>query len=159
MHSLWRFVLVWLMALAIPVQGVAAAGMLHCDASPAQPQQGAAHAHVHAGHSHAGDVHAGDAHAGDAHAGGAHAGGAHAGDAHASDAQGAAAADDPADDTNAFGHKCSACAACCAGLAIPAQAAEFSSPIVASFAALPPGAAPAFFVLGRLDRPPRPTLA
>lgn len=141
--------LVWLMALAIPVQGVAAVGMLHCAASPQQePLALTAPAHAEAMHAHGpGSHHAHPAHAGHGHDG------HHVGDGHGP------AADDPADNTTSLGHKCSACAACCAGLALPAHAVEFSSPIVASFAALPPGATPVRFVLGRLDRPPRPTLA
>lgn len=131
MRSLWRFVLVWLMALAIPVQGVAAVGMLHCAAAPAD-QAHALHDGHHPGHHHAG----GDqAEAGD--------------DAGLSQA----------DDGHALGHKCSACAACCAGLGLPAHVAEFGKANVAQAIALPPVAAPAGVVLGRLDRPPRPTLA
>lgn len=137
MRSLWRFVLVWLMALAIPVQGVAAVGMLHCAAAPAH-QAHTLHDGHHDGHHHAG----GDQ--------------AQVGDqAEVGDDAGLS----PADDGHTLGHKCSACAACCAGLGLPAHVAEFGSPGVAQAIALPPGAAPASIVPGRLDRPPRPTLA
>lgn len=145
MRSRFRSALMWLLFLALPFQGLAAATMLGC--GPVHERMAAtANAHA-AAHSHAGDHahrHAGDTHAdADAHAG--------------HGAQAAGGSDDAvAHHLGPLGKlKCSACAACCVGAALPT--AEVA------VAAVPPAFTPALFVKpqhvdflsGTLDRPPR----
>lgn len=109
MHRLLRAVFVWVMVIAIPVQGMAASAMLFCgashqrmahamlrDASPAAASH-AAHGHDHAAMGHG---------------------------AHPAAAQAAAPADagGSADLSSFQGpSSCSACAACCLALALPAS--------------------------------------
>ena len=139
---IWPFV-IWLLALAVPTQGLAAATMLHC----APAGGGAAGTAAHGSHDHAGSAphHHGSAAADDAHS--------HAGHP-------AAAADHGASgDTPSPGvHKCSACAACSVGLGLP-SAAYVTPGAAAATAVLPAPAAPhvAFFTSGP-DRPPRALL-
>jgi hypothetical protein len=109
LHSL----LVWLMAIAMPVQGIAASMMLACGPAHERMVQGVSHVVVAAGHDHAGE------HSHDDHGAGSpvHAHdepnpGATAG----ADANGAEA---PAVHHGKF--SCSACAACCIMLAPPAS--------------------------------------
>ncbi|MBE7417955.1 MAG: hypothetical protein HS128_09380 [Ideonella sp.] len=100
----------WLLALALPLQGLAAATMLHCVP--------AADAARHAAHEH------------------------HASMAHDGDAQ-------------IQVHKCSACAACSVGLALPSASHTLPEPAVAPQAApAPDGGHAAFFTSGP-ERPPR----
>jgi hypothetical protein len=130
--SLLRPLLVWLMVLALPLQGLAAATMLNCatahgaeGATVAAHGDSAPHDHDH-DHDHGAMT-------------GAHADAA--GDAHAPD------------------HKCSACAACHASLGLPAalpllpdfDVAEAHRPVPAI------GVSP--FLTGGLERPPRSALA
>jgi hypothetical protein len=135
------------MALALPLQGMAAAGSWHC--TPA-------HGHMHAAgvgpmpaQSH-GQVHA----ALPDHL--VHAAaqvGSQAGDA----------APDGAGSQELSGSfssaKCSACAACCAAAALPAD--DVRIPVVPGDTFVAPArmAAPLSFVPGGLDRPPRTRLA
>jgi hypothetical protein len=141
---MFRAVLIWLLALALPAQGVMAATMVFCgpnhherasasaaghDADPAQqPHEPAAHAH--------------DA-ATDGHVGMAAADGTDAPDKFAQSAL----------------HKCSVCASCCSAAAIldtaPKPHALEAAP--ADFAALAPVIEP--FAVGGPDRPPRRPLA
>lgn len=152
MRSFWRVLLVWLAALAIPIQGVAAVGMTHCQGAPGPAQQHGAHAHTHPQglHSQAGQRHHGDQHLheqahGDHHAmnGSAHAamhdhmaveaqraGFDHAGEeGNGAWPPGAATPDTSAASSHAgkvsgVDKKCSACAACCAAVALPAHVPE-----------------------------------
>lgn len=93
---------VWLLIVAIPVQGLAATAMTHCGAR----HSGAVAATLvdHALHDHAAAWHDGASH--------------HSAHQHAS------ASDGPVD-TSDLKHdgyvKCSACAACCLGLALPSS--------------------------------------
>lgn len=125
-----RLLLLWLLAVALPMQGAAAAAMLHC--SQAQPVgQVATQSHAHH-HDHAamqGQVDAGDALAG-----------AH--DDHAAGKTG-----------------CSACASCCHAVAFPATAIVLPAqePAFTPFA-LPAHAAVVFLTDGP-ERPPRARLA
>lgn len=139
---IFRSTVMWLLLLALPLQGFAAATMLNCgpnhhqmwEASIATP----ALSHEHSG---AGDHH-------------------HPMASAVPDQTSASGA--PGDDgspvqqlTQLSKFKCSACAACCMGAALPATALTFQSP--------PPATAPDFSVLashvGFLtdgpDRPPR----
>jgi hypothetical protein len=135
MRSLMRFVLLCLMAVALPVQGFAATGALHCGAMHQRMQ--AANAHHHddgADHHHA-----------------------HAGASQAKASPDAGPDDGAARVGGAF--KCSACAACCVGLGLPAGTPNVPQGPSEQFA--PPRAMPsdAAFLTGGLDRPPRLVLA
>ena len=119
-----RNALMWLLLLALPLQGFAAATMLHCGAGHQQTAASSlsksASAHQH-----------------------------EAGQAH----RHAAASDTPQPDLTKS--KCSACAACCMGTALPAAALAFE-PFAPALA--PPSfvSAPAIgFVTDGPDRPPR----
>lgn len=136
MRVLARCLLIWLMALAVPMQGMAAASLRHC--LPSHQRSGTLLA---AGHSQTGPSH-----------------GHHATDS----AAGAGAAHDAGPDKTADGHKagkCSACAACCVALGLPAPAVRVPVVPADSFIAILRTEAPPSFVPGRLDRPPRRTLA
>jgi hypothetical protein len=144
MLSRFRSSLVWLLLLALPLQGFAAAAMLHCGPSHhrmlAASSVAAAESHMHA-HMHATSGHHHGQETGLEH--------------------GAADAGTPAahdlDTLSKF--KCSACAACCTGAAMPTAALFIPS--------LPPAGTPAValiasraeFLSGGLDRPPRILLA
>jgi hypothetical protein len=139
MRSLLRLMLLCLMAVALPLQGFAATGALHCAAMHERMQVQAAHHHDD-----------GAAHSHDGH------GGHHA--ANATPPSGDGGHDDgPARVGGTF--KCSACAACCVGLGLPASAIT-----------LPPGPAErvaprlvadavAAFLTSGPERPPRARLA
>jgi len=145
MRFLLRSLFVWLMALALPLQGMAAAGMQAC--GPMHERTGSAAsasaAHV-PGHEHAQFSHS-------AHA-------AHStdhGDAHP------AAADLSPEDSElpAAGHQCGACASCCPAVALPSEVA-FALASGAGAVVIP--AAPArvaSFVPPGFERPPRAILA
>lgn len=153
-----RAFLVWVMAIAMPVQGMAASAMLFCGPSHERMMQRlvvdapamASHHGAGAGHDHAATDHGEHRHA-----------------AHAAHAD--AVAPDPAAEADADGaggmsphhaqFNCSACAACCFMLALPASFAlpEAVSPV---HAVHPPPAAPvASHPPDGLDRPPRTVLA
>ena len=142
MTSCLRFALMWLLLLALPLQGIAAATMLHC--GPGHHGMLAADAPV--AHPSAGDS--------SSHHGGA-------GHGHAT-MQASGSADHPpsaADLSRQSKFKCSACASCCLGVALPAA--------VITFATFAPADAPAFqvriepvgFFTDGPDRPPRIRLA
>lgn len=126
-----KFALAWILALALPMQALAAATMLHCAQGPLPQAAPALHAHV--GHHDAAAAEAGMAHDTAAH---------HVGNA---------------DDDGT--HHCSACAACVAGAALP-SAASVTLPIDAAGAQLvPPVSRECSVVLAGLERPPRSHLA
>lgn len=133
--------LVWLVLFALPLQGYAAATLLHCGPghhrAAAAAMVGPSGAHHHAMH-------------GDDHASG------HAG------ADGAMVSAGIGDDGASLDHldklskaKCSACAACCVGAALPTATLEFAA---VAGATVPTPFVPASrvgFYTDRLDRPPR----
>ena len=142
MASGFRSAVMWLLLLALPLQGFAAATMLNCGPNHHQMWQASigtqAAAHEHSGH------------------------GEHHHPMVSADSDQTSASSEPDDGKSSVQQlselskfKCSACAACCMGVALPASALTFQSP--------PPAAAPDFFVLashvGFLtdvpDRPPR----
>jgi hypothetical protein len=155
MWSTIRAMLFWLIVLAMPVQGFAAAGMLHCAVGHGTAAGVAASNAGHTGARSADpDADAGghaqqDAGAG-AHArhlGAAPNGQMHDALTHASGSQ--------ADGPVSSAHGCSACAACCAVLALPGSIRLTVEPAGHLFG--PPGladAAPSFVPPG-LERPPR----
>jgi len=132
---IWPF-MIWLLALALPTQGLAAATMLHC-----APQRSETAPSLHAGHAH--------------HGAGAH-DSAHAQHHHtaATDPQ---AADDDADAGNVKTplHKCSACATCCIGLALPPSAQSLPGPLAAATARPEAATVHAAFLTSGPERPPR----
>jgi len=141
-RTMRRFIwpsLIWLLALALPIQGLAAATMVNCsighehhDTAPAA--SGAAGHGVAPYHAHgAGLTHQMHAHATDS------------GDQHAAN-----------DDGAPILHKCSACAACCMGLALPSAGSSAPELPLAAAVALPTPAVHAVaFLTGGPDRPPR----
>ena len=145
LHSVLRVFLAWLLALAIPLQGMAATGALACAGHRAAVQVAAADAAMPAGHGHA--MHAGHGMPADV---GMHA--AQQAD-HADPAQHAHHGHDvqPSDK-----HACSACAACCVGGMLPVRAFSLERADVAGARAV---AVPDTFHPGivppRLERPPR----
>jgi hypothetical protein len=156
MSPVLRTFLMWLMMLAIPVQGFAASAMLHCGPGHQRQQQQAAHAiggpatgghEAHAAH-HAGHD-------------GQHAQAAHHGiSAAAGDSASVASADGADGGTSPplSAAKCSACAYCCHSLAIMVtpHTIGVATPDSAPEAAVPPRVEAT--VLDGLDRPPRPLL-
>jgi hypothetical protein len=144
--SLRRFVVVWLVAIALPVQCVAGVLGLHC-ASMMTGTDHAAHATPSAQAVDATSA-ADPARAGHEHH--------HA--AHAVDAGPSSAADGaPAQATGS--HACSACAMCCVGAALPASMPELALPEPSSLQPSFAAATPASVVPGGLERPPRTTFA
>lgn len=135
MRNAWRVLLLCLTMLALPLQGVAAVRMLHC----LGPAPAALHEQPEAGHGH-----------------GAHHD--HHGD-HSDAAAHGHAASGPADVDHASGHgkahKCSACAACCAGMAVAFALPVMPQPVHEAERTPGPQAAAASFIAGGLERPPR----
>lgn len=123
MSRLWRALVLCILAVALPLQGVAAATMLHCAAG--RVHDVAAHVHEAAAHDHH------------------------------------AASSGSIDKAHSSGVKqtCSACAACCMGLALIPR----YSPLPADEPASQPQPAveksPVSFISSGLERPPRSPLA
>jgi len=140
MSKLWRIVLAWLLAVALPIQGYAAQTMLLC--GPAQHQVAAATATTTGPVAHAHD-HAGMAHDDDA------------GHAMAETDATAQDGDHPSPGQAKHAGKCSVCSSCCSVVAMMAA--------VVSVAVAPPDLpeVPAIefadgrVMVGGLDRPPR----
>jgi hypothetical protein len=148
MQTLWRAWLVWLMVLAVPLQGLAGTAMQHCATAPPTSQQRSSAEAGHAEHTPglpAAEVVHQLAHA---HPHG-HAPGA------AIDASGRVTAEPTAAPAASGDHHCSACAACCSALGLPTRAGPLTVPRTASAAApLPPVVVDSFVPAG-LERPPR----
>jgi hypothetical protein len=144
-----RITLMWLLTLAVPVHGFAAASMLGCAGSHHRVAA-LAGAHSHASGPHGdGVVMHSHSHDGAEMAQAGHHPHDSAGsdaDAHKGQADGKAS--------------CSACAACCASAALPATPVVFAPTMLApdSFV-LPAPQRVASFVSGGLERPPRSVLA
>ena len=142
-----RTLLVWIMAMLLPMQGMAAAGGLLCAPGhhPAPPSAG-----VHgepAGHAHHGPPSA--AAGGFVDAGHAHHGALGGAAAAGTDAQEGGASSHPADDS------CSACSACCAGAALPSSARTLARVDLAPPELCAPDSGVASIVGRGLERPPR----
>lgn len=132
LRTLW----ICLLLLALPVQGFAAAQMTQCGPGHERMQHASTVEHDHDPQAQAQDQHAHHAHA-------------------------AAHADDAADDgsTPPAKHHCSACAACCVGMALPSSAPLVVAPAQAVRHGVTIGAADPIFLTSGLERPPRSTLA
>jgi len=180
-RTIGRLLLVWLVALALPVQGLAAARMTHCLAGSA-PTHGPAHdgspaPAAHGGHRAGDAVPAHDVRHGVRHdVRGDHLGHAH-GESPGHDQvhdhghdraqagpEQATASSPPHDDAGAghapsAGQKCSACAACCAATAPWPHIAELPVLDLASAPRASSDACAASVVAPGLERPPRLNLA
>ena len=144
MRSFLRSLLIWLMALALPIQAVAAAGMQHCGpvhrlmqagsaAAVALDSHDPAHEAVPHEHGDAGlDVEVS------------------AGDRVDEDASTAALGDD---------YTCSACANCCSAVALPASLVRLPAPHIEALAAAMAATDVVSFTPVGIERPPRPFLA
>jgi hypothetical protein len=150
MSRFLRIMVMWLLALAVPVQGFAAASMVGCGTG----HHGAAgwHSHAIGMHEHAVGVpqHSHDADAdGMAQAGHQH----HANDTHQGD-------DHKAHSGAKFSKaSCSACASCCTSAALPTEIVVFEPANAPdAFVSLSPQPV-ASFVSGGPERPPRFFLA
>lgn len=139
-----RTLTVWLLALALPVQAIAVAGMAHCGPSHQRMHvvQADAQAHSHAGHEKA--------------AGGGEHHHHHDAAATATTVHDLAQADNI---TDLGAYKCSACASCCAGFALPSAMPKLVAPefVPTVFAAVELRVDR--FAADGLERPPRIDLA
>jgi hypothetical protein len=139
--------LVWLTVLALPLQGLAAAAMLHC-ASGAATTHEVMHQqspHGPSAHRHDGSPAPADAPTTPL--------------ATPDDLHGTTPAAVGAGEPVAGGaHTCSACAACCAAMALPALAWDLPAPMLASVPLPASGAGSASFIASGLERPPRAAL-
>lgn len=134
MSRVARLALMFLLAIALPLQGMAAVTMIACGSSPHDHTHAVAHDHHaldSAGHADASshEMHAAHSHGGKADLGGGTL------------------------------HKCSACASCCVGVAAPSQSITFDTvKLTDRFAPLVARSVPAYVSEG-LERPPREFLA
>ena len=134
MARLARLALMFLLAIALPLQGMAAATMIACGSGSRD------HAHAVAHDHHALDS--------VGHA-----------DASSHEMHGAHSHDGKGDLADGAPHKCSACASCCVGAAVPSQAIAFDTvKLTDRFAPLVARSVPAYVSEG-LERPPREFLA
>ena len=143
-----RCFVMWLLVLALPVQGFAASTMLHCGAGHHGTVQATEGGHDHAGHMHMGaqDVSAvSDSNAHD----------------HAAEAS-------PSHEDSAFSHtakhanvkgKCSACAACCTVAFLPTNVIVFTAPAPSRALPVIELTTHAGFIADGPERPPRLPLA
>ncbi len=141
MRSLWRLLLLVLLAVALPVQAFAAAGAMHCARMHERMHAAAARA-SHDHHTRHGMA--------DAH---------HDMSAHSLSAAPASPTDLPDEGSPLHAFKCSACAACCVALGLPTATPKLPSPPAAAETPSLPAIAIAAFVTGGLERPPRTDLA
>jgi hypothetical protein len=144
MRSSLRSLLIWLMALALPIQAVAAASMQHCGAAHRLMQVGSAAAVVLDVHDH---VHEAVPH--------------QHGDAGLDVEMSAGDPSDEGPNYTALGddYTCSACANCCSAVALPASMVRLPAPPIAAHAAALPATNIDSFMPGGIDRPPRAFLA
>jgi hypothetical protein len=156
MRSWWRFCLVWLMVLAVPMQGMAGVAMQHCARSAGQTDHAAV---VEAPHAHTPTqrpVHRHDA--ADPAAAAQASGHVQGANSVSTDQAGAAGGHVKALAAEG-GHHCSACAACCAALGMPTWVTPLPLPTVAAATDPLPLVTIQSFVPAGLDRPPRIPLA
>jgi hypothetical protein len=139
LRTLW----ICLLLLALPVQGFAAAQMMQCGPGHGRMQ----HASV-GGHEQAQAPHAHEQHA-------------HAQDRHDHHDHASSHADEASNDGSPplAKHHCSACAACCVGMALPSSAPVVVAPPAAGGHVRTIGAADPIFLTSGLERPPRSPLA
>lgn len=146
MRSSLRSLLIWLIALALPVQAVAAAGMQHCGAVHRLMQLGSAAAVAADSHAPA-DEATPHQHA-NANAG----------------LDNEVSAGDPSDggwNSTSLGDDstCSACANCCCAVALPASPVRLPAPSLEAHAAAMAAQDVVSFMSGGIERPPRTSFA
>ena len=139
----------WMLVLAVPAQGLAAATMLHCGTGHRHAPVSKAMAAEHAAHGHAGHFE--------------HVGAAAADALPGHGAADTASAADEASDLHKISkqakHKCSACASCCSGFALISTPALLPvSDLVTTVVAMAQAWA-ASVVIDGPERPPRSFLA
>ncbi len=162
-----RNALIWMVMLAIPVQGIAAATMLTCGPSHQRMINGAVTA---ASHDHGTALHDGHAHQHAQHAQGH--GQDHQHDMHAADARDDTAATPAAGDSaqaqivpvvSDFDQSakltCSACASCCSAAALVSSAAPAPAPAAGIALLIPAPVSTISFITDGPSRPPRTHLA
>ena len=157
-----RTLLIWLLVLSVPAQGVAAATMLMCAPNHHAGGPGASMVHVQAGGlSSASRLDRSHAHSNDQaqHSTATHAAHDHDHDHAMADAPAAGEASAPAQGMHAGQHKCSACASCCSVSAMLSPVLAVPVPDFAPtvFSVVVPNVE-AFSADGP-DRPPRIILA
>jgi len=135
MSPLLKTALAWILALALPMQGLAAATMLHCALEPTSAAVPEANAHT------------------------GHHGAASADSAVVQDAAAPHAAHHAGDAADHVGHQCSACAACVAGAVLPSAAPKVTPLDAGGTPLLAAAAHERSIVLAGLERPPRPDRA
>ena len=130
MHRILRALTIWIIALALPLQGYAAAAMIACGPMHSQmasaSNQSASHDHHDAvGHAHHGKGHA----------------------------------DEPSGFAKFLKFKCSACASCCTASAAPSPVVPFLGVMQAHAESIPFfGSSEDTIVPDGLERPPRTSL-
>jgi predicted metal-binding membrane protein len=132
LRTLW----ICLLLLALPVQGFAAAQMAQCGPGHGPMRHASTGGHEHEPHAQVQDQHEYHVHAA----------------AHADEA--------PSDaSTPPAKHHCSACAACCVGMALPSSAPVVIAPADAVRHGVATAVADPIFLTSGLERPPRSPLA
>jgi hypothetical protein len=132
-----RLLIVWFVAIALPVQGIAGVTMAHCGQS--HERTGLA---VQASHHDTGSAHHHDAGTADH---------MHQAD-HAAAPQ---ASSQPGKSSHPGQHKCSSCASCCAGSALPSAIPRLPEPTAAPAVFVEEMVTVDAFASGGPDRPPR----
>jgi hypothetical protein len=134
-----RLLIVWCIALALPVQGFASVTMAHCGPSHEgmHAAQGASH-HDHSAHQ---------------------ASAAHHHDAPAANAAAGPAKAQPAAFSDLAKYKCSACASCCAACALPSAMLRIPQPLSTPTVFAEDVVAVEAYACDGPDRPPRLFLA
>jgi len=144
MRAWFKLVIVWLIALALPAQGLASATMAHCGPSHERMQA----TQVGAGHHHGFDAGVSF-----------HSHGAQTADAADHSPATAHGAYQPDKFSDLGQYKCSSCASCCAGVALPSVMPRVAAPdLTATYCGAAVFAIGAFATDGP-DRPPRLHLA
>ncbi len=154
---MWMFIrtaLIWLMAVALPVQGAAAATMLTC--GPGHHGPSAAHSHVDGDPAH---VHTDSESHTDAEERMVHGSGdaSSPGHAHAS-ADGGPSATADGNEVHRAAGKCSACASCCTVAVLPTSILSIAPPPAPDRVVTVFQAQAAVFMTGGPERPPRTIL-
>lgn len=144
--------MMWLLLAALPVQSWAVATMVNCGPSHHRMTlQGDAPAEARHGHSHEGHDQASHDH-GSHHQ-------SHHHDVATADGAEPSTADTGTDNLSMGKFKCSACATCCLGMALPSSVLTFDASV--SSDTIEPGmpVGHAVFLTAALERPPRTILA
>jgi hypothetical protein len=156
--SLWfRTALMWLLVTALPVQGWAAATMVNCDPSHHRMAAESTAAHEAVPHAYASGDDSMASHSGHAHGQHAHHGAAAVPNA---DVDGGQPVDTDHHSLQKLGKlKCSACASCCLGVALPSPVLFFDAGVSSDTLVAGMPQAVAVFLTDGLERPPRTILA